>query len=270
MADVMDKRTFRIKYSQDTSEFLDGNWVINPDKHVIANVERRWWVIDGDVLREMSQFEKDELEYTTNSTIYFILSGAVLTGVDGSLYEGDENAIINPMSIEGGWEYGKIVSGLLVEMDVDERAEYDWTHKSVVYLISEKELLRDVDATPYESDSNAIINPVIPEMVELKFTEVIDNTVVEMPGDAKDAIKADEAALKAAEDAAKELEKVESDKKAAIAADVAVDYTLDEQIDIILQLITGALKVTDADAQALINARDAAKLKHELEVSELF
>ncbi len=65
------------------------------------------------------------------------------------------------------------------EMTVKEKAELSYSTESTVYLITEKQLQINVNAHDYESNSNAIINPVMPAC-DIKYTKVVDSIIVEM------------------------------------------------------------------------------------------
>lgn len=61
---VVRKATLTPMVVLDPGSFDPAEYVINPDQNVIDNVPRRWWKVDGDILREMTQAEKDEATLT--------------------------------------------------------------------------------------------------------------------------------------------------------------------------------------------------------------
>lgn len=274
MANVLNKITKKYKesvntpdYDNPTGKYWDnGNWIINPDKNIIDTVPEKHWIIENNTLREMTQDEKDELEYNTNSTIYSIATGVVLTKQDGRYHEGNLDSIINPTMPENGWEYGKVVGGELLPMTEEERAQYDWTHKSEVYIISTKELLWNQNADDYIESMDAIVNPEMPSgadmIVEPQFTEVVEGVIVEMSKEDKDAIKAAEDEAKAVEDEAKEVENAEKIRKEIIAAEIANKYPIEEQIRITFKLAMGILQPEDDEAVGLANALNEAESKY--------
>ena len=269
MAVIMDKVTLKIiNRSGNTPEFPRDRYIINPDEEMMVSVPREYWKVDGDILREMTQIEKDEYEYNTNSKIYFINTKTLESGKDGREYESDSNAIINPDEIAGGIEYGKVVADKLVAMTATERTAYDYTNKSSIYLIIEKELLTNQNGADFESDINAIINPTMPEGiggaidVETRFTKVVNGEIVMMSEIEIDTINSDEAATKAIEDAAIETARILKEWEINIAAEIAKVYTLADEISMIRKLSTGESIVTDDDIVEWFAVIAAAKIKY--------
>lgn len=268
MSDVLNKKTLKMQYSVDTPQYSKDKWIINPDKTVMTTVLKKYWKVDEDILREMTQDEKDEYEFNTNSSVFFIDSHTLQTGIDGCIYSEDNNAILNPIIPDGGIEYGIVVSGKLVAMDEDERAQYDYTHKSTVYLITEKELLTSQNGIDFELDSNAIINPDMPEGIngaidiETKFTEVVDDIIVMMSETMINAIKEEESTAKALEDATTESTKVLKEREKNVASEIANVYTIADEMSMVRKLITGESSVTDADIIEWFAVIADAKLKY--------
>jgi hypothetical protein len=61
MANVLNKSTFEYKKSVNTTEYLDGNWLINPDLSEVEGVETRFWkLVDSNVV-EMTEEEKESV-----------------------------------------------------------------------------------------------------------------------------------------------------------------------------------------------------------------
>lgn len=260
MAVIMSKNTLQIiDRSGNTPEFPKEQYIINPDEEMMARVPKEYWKIDGEDLREMTQIEKDEYEYTHNSRVFFISLGTLSPLVNAKDWESDPNVIINPIIPEGGIEYGKVVDNKLVAMDANERAQYDYTHKASVYLISTKEYLTNVDATLYEGVDNAIIGAVMPDMVEPRFTEISGDEIVAMAQEIIDAIKTAEAEVKAAEDAVKEAEKVEKERCKSIADDIGIIYTSSQETAFNRRLHTGESVLTDPDIMEWL--ADVAEIK---------
>lgn len=263
MAVIMDRFTFKIiDASGDTPKYPKDKYLINPDKNVMTAVDKKYWVADDEELREMTQEEKDEYEFSTNSSVFFIDSHSLQTGVDGNIYTEDNNAILNPIIPKGGVEYGIIIDNQLVEMSAGDRLIYDYEHKATIYLIIEKEVLQNVDATLYTADENAMINPEIPPMVELKFTKIVEGIIVEMSEEDKDIIKATEAETKAIEDAVKEAEEFEKDRTINIVDEIALKYSPADEIAFLRKLITGESRLTDVDIMEWLEVVAAAKAKY--------
>ena len=62
MANVLNKNNFAYLTSVNTPQYLDGNWLINPNLSAVEGVDKRYWKIDGDTVIEMSQAEKDAVD----------------------------------------------------------------------------------------------------------------------------------------------------------------------------------------------------------------
>jgi hypothetical protein len=67
MADVLHKTTFRFMKSVNTADYLDGNWLINPDMSAIEGVPQKYWKVVGETVVPMSDeeialVEAEELE----------------------------------------------------------------------------------------------------------------------------------------------------------------------------------------------------------------
>jgi hypothetical protein len=61
MANVLHRQSKLYLESVNTPDYMDGNWVINPDLSAVDGVDSQYWIIDeNDVIREMTQVEKDE------------------------------------------------------------------------------------------------------------------------------------------------------------------------------------------------------------------
>ncbi len=58
MANVLNVHTMEYKKSVNTTEYMNDNWLINPDLSSIQSVEKRFWKIDGNNVVEMSEEEK--------------------------------------------------------------------------------------------------------------------------------------------------------------------------------------------------------------------
>ncbi len=65
MANVLNRTTKEYRQSVNTPDFDPVDWIINPDLSAVQGVSNRYWVITGDTITEMSQAEKDALDYAT-------------------------------------------------------------------------------------------------------------------------------------------------------------------------------------------------------------
>ena len=124
MADVINRLTKEIRRSVNTPEFQEPKWMaING--LILPECPIKWWVIEASGIREMTQLEKDELAYSTESTIYLITEKQLLTRKNGNEYEDNTDAIINPVMPGCDLKYTKVMDGLIVEMTVEEKAVVD-------------------------------------------------------------------------------------------------------------------------------------------------
>jgi len=62
MADAINRATFVQRFSVNTPDFPTNDWVINPDMSPVTGVPKKYWKLTGDVLSEMSQAEKDQVD----------------------------------------------------------------------------------------------------------------------------------------------------------------------------------------------------------------
>ena len=87
--------------------------------------------------------------------------------------------LINPVLPPCDQKFWVIEVDSIREMTPTEKDAYEYTYESTIYLIAEKQLLTNVDGEDYETDTNAIINPVMPNC-NLKYTKAVSGEVVEM------------------------------------------------------------------------------------------
>lgn len=110
-------------YYQIGGKYYDnGNWIINP---ILPDCDKKFWVIEENLVKEMTIAEKATLAYQTESTIYLIAEKQLRTNQDGRDYESDTNAIINPEMPACELKYTKVVDNLVVEMTISEKKEVD-------------------------------------------------------------------------------------------------------------------------------------------------
>jgi len=126
MSTVINKTTFQIIQSANTPDYMDGNWLINPN---LPKCDKKFWVLENDIIREMTQNEKDILFYRTNSTVYLIEEKQLLENKNGYDYQLNTNAIINPIMPNCDIKYTKVVDGKIIEMSVEEKLIVDQPQK---------------------------------------------------------------------------------------------------------------------------------------------
>ena len=122
MANVIHRITKQYLKSVNTPEYPISEWIHNP---ILPTCLPKFWVIESDTVREMTAAEKTELTYSTESSIYLITEKQLLTGKNGHDYEGNSNAIINPVIPSCALKYTKAVDGTIVEMTTEEKAIVD-------------------------------------------------------------------------------------------------------------------------------------------------
>jgi hypothetical protein len=62
MANVLNKNNFTYIQSANTTQYLDGDWLINPDMSGVDGVPKQYWKIVGNSVVEMDQTEKDAVD----------------------------------------------------------------------------------------------------------------------------------------------------------------------------------------------------------------
>lgn len=113
MSNVLHKITKVYLKSVNTPDFSTDEYLINP---ILPECDKKFWIIEGDTIREMTQVEKDAHLYLHESTVYLIAEKQLLENVDGADYETNPNAIINPVMPNCDLKYTKAVTGEVVEM----------------------------------------------------------------------------------------------------------------------------------------------------------
>lgn len=122
MANIINRTTKQYLKSVNTPDYPKSEWIINP---VLPDCEPIYYVIEGDVVREMTQMEKDDLTYSTESSIYLIEEKLLLTNKNGYEYEDNTDVIINPVMPPCELKYTKVIDGSVVEMTAEEKAVVD-------------------------------------------------------------------------------------------------------------------------------------------------
>jgi len=172
MSLVVHKTTFEVIELANTPDYMDGNWLINP---ILPNCEKKFWVLEGELFREMSLVEKEELAYSTESTIYLIDIKKLLTKQNAHAYENDPNAIINPiMLLNVPLKYTKVVDGTVVEMT---QVEKDVVDLPFLERLNSKLVIQDTFTTAIDdlqqiqnvsSPTNAQIVAAVKRMAQIE------------------------------------------------------------------------------------------------------
>ena len=145
MANVINRITRQYLKSVNTPDYMDGNWLINP---ILPDCKPLDWVIEGDIVRESTQDEKDALIYATESTVYLITEKQLLTNINGNGYKANSNAIINPTVPSCDIKYTKVTDNVIVEMTQEEKDVVDLPDKlkkNKEYIITEIRLVYTIE-----------------------------------------------------------------------------------------------------------------------------
>jgi hypothetical protein len=59
MADVLHRTTKELRFSVNTPDYSEEEWIVNPDLSALTEVPVEYWKIDSDSVSEMTQEEKD-------------------------------------------------------------------------------------------------------------------------------------------------------------------------------------------------------------------
>ena len=62
MANVINRTTLEQKFSVNTPDYPVDIWIINPDMSNVVGVPKKYWKIEGDLVLEMNQAEKDAVD----------------------------------------------------------------------------------------------------------------------------------------------------------------------------------------------------------------
>lgn len=85
MANVLNRTTKEYRTSVNTPDFPVENWIINPDISSLIETDTKYWVIEGDTVRDMTDVEKDVVDAAEASAAEAaakIAAKAVIDGVD--------------------------------------------------------------------------------------------------------------------------------------------------------------------------------------------
>lgn len=243
MSIVINKTTLQIIELANTPDYPTKDWIINP---TIPKCDKKFWKVDVDTLREMTQEEKDELEYSTNSTLYYIIEKKLEVNKNGHDYEKDTNIIINPTMPACDIKYTRIIDGVVVEMKPEEKTELDYITNSSIYIIDTKELLTGKNGYNYENNANILINPILPA-VDLIYTKIIDGAVVEMDSAEKYAV---------------DLPRLNKERNLKVTEEVRKIYSLEDELYLLRKLITNEIKQDNQEYLDFLKVYTAAKEKY--------
>ena len=85
MANVLNRTTKEFRRSVNTPDYPVENWIINPDLSSLIETDSKYWVIEGDTVRDMTDVEKDVVdadEASATEAAAKIAAKAVIDGAD--------------------------------------------------------------------------------------------------------------------------------------------------------------------------------------------
>lgn len=122
MANVINRITKQYLKSVNTPDYPVKDWIINP---ILPECDSKYYVVEGDIIGEMTQVEKNNLVYSTESSVYLIIEKQLLNNINGYDYESNSNAIINPIMPNCDIKYTKVVDLNIIEMTTEEKYVID-------------------------------------------------------------------------------------------------------------------------------------------------
>ncbi len=62
MANILNRTSKVFRSSVNTPDYPVSDWIINPDLSAVENVEVKYWIIEGDTVREATATEKTQID----------------------------------------------------------------------------------------------------------------------------------------------------------------------------------------------------------------
>ena len=84
MANVLNRTTKEFRRSVNTPDFPVENWIINPDLSSLIETDSKYWVIEGDTVRDMTDVEKDVVDADEASATEVAAKTAAKAVIDGA------------------------------------------------------------------------------------------------------------------------------------------------------------------------------------------
>ena len=84
MANVLNRTTKEFRRSVNTPDFPVENWIINPDLSSLIETDSKYWVIEGDTVRDMTDVEKDVVDANEASATEAAAKTAAKAVIDGA------------------------------------------------------------------------------------------------------------------------------------------------------------------------------------------
>jgi len=83
MANVLNRTTKEFRRSVNTPDFPVENWIINPDMSSLIETNPKYWVVEGDTIRDMTDVEKDVVDANEASAAESVAKTAAKAVIDG-------------------------------------------------------------------------------------------------------------------------------------------------------------------------------------------
>lgn len=84
MANVLNRTTKEYRVSVNTPDFPIEDWIINPDMSSVNGINPKYWAIEGDIVREMTNIEKNVVDANESATVEANAKAAAKAVVDGA------------------------------------------------------------------------------------------------------------------------------------------------------------------------------------------
>ncbi len=136
MANVLNRLTKEQLYSVNTGDYQTADWIINPNLSAVSGIPSKYWKITGDVVSEMSQEEKEVVDYpyltglvvvydpddpVVANRVVLVIPGTLLTNFDEA-----SNVLQDPVLPNNvPFKYMKVSVGALIEMTSGEKDDVD-------------------------------------------------------------------------------------------------------------------------------------------------
>lgn len=135
MSDVLNRTTKLYLKSVHTPSYPTSDWIINPNLSAVVNVPSKYWKITGDIVSEMSQAEKNAVDYPILSGLVVVydqsdpvVAGRLVLVLPTTLlinFDGVASTMQDPVLPNVMFKYMKHNGNSLVEMSKAEKDTVD-------------------------------------------------------------------------------------------------------------------------------------------------
>jgi hypothetical protein len=84
MANVLNRTTKEFRRSVNTPDYPVENWIINPDLSSLIETDSKYWIVEGDTVRDMTDVEKDVVDANEASAAEAAAKTAAKAVIDGA------------------------------------------------------------------------------------------------------------------------------------------------------------------------------------------